>query len=103
MSSPLVENEPLLPLDTQLLATTDFSTLTAISSTQDAEAHVELNQDAFARYFDRPEVIRACRDMETIQTPDFREIPVAASVSGRTRARHTEDVSPVCGFLFPRP
>jgi hypothetical protein len=99
----LVENEPLVSLDTKFLLGTDMSTIPAITGTssqfvEDANGQpaiqLELNQDAFSRYFDRPEVIKACRDLAHIQTPDFRQIPPNESLAGRFRVRaNAEDVS----------
>lgn len=51
---------------------------------------IEVNQHALQRYFDRPEVIKACREQANIQTPDFTQIP-DHEVGGRFRTRSNAD------------
>ena len=90
------------------LLTTDSTMITAAATAATASTsgsatpadlaesfELEINQHAYQRYFDRPDVIKACREQENIQTPDFQQIPDHASVGGRFRPRtHTDDVRP---------
>jgi hypothetical protein len=86
----LDENEPMIPTETPFLLTTD-STLVSSSTT-----NVPLNRNANERYFDRPEVLKAYKEQQIIQTPEFTPLSVAGSVGGRFRPRGGEDVSPSC-------
>jgi hypothetical protein len=58
---------------------------------------LELNQSALSRYFDRPEVIRSCREQENIQTPEFRRLQPDEVVG--TRFRHRANSDAVSMFL----
>lgn len=55
----------------------------------------EPSQNIFAseRYFERPEVIKAYREQQEIQTPEYTVLGDEAKVGGRLRARG-EEVSP---------
>ena len=79
------ENEPLIPSNSVFVLTTDSSMLPS-TSTQ------ELGQNLFAneRYFDRPEVIKAYREQQDIQTPEYTVLGDDAKVGGRLRARGEE-------------
>jgi hypothetical protein len=81
----------MIPTETQFLLTTN-SALVSSSST----INVPLNRSANERYFDRPEVLKAYREQQAIQTPEFTPLSEAASVGGRFRPRGGEDVSPSC-------
>jgi hypothetical protein len=101
----VVENDPLFPLDTRFIIATNEATLNiAVGAVSLVEAppvqvpepivHLELNQDAMSRYFDRPEVIKACREQQEIQTPEFRRRTDDVSVGSRFRTRsQAEEVS----------
>jgi hypothetical protein len=67
------------------------SSAAAGSSSMPPTYELELNEHAFQRYFDKPEVIKACRAQELIQTPEFRQVPEHASVGGRFRPRAPAD------------
>lgn len=85
------ENRPLIPPSTIFLLVTDSS---LIPKTDDAadNAGAKANTSSFYQsYFDRPEVARAFRDQQSIETPMFTGIPSDA-VGGRLRARTGDDV-----------
>ncbi|PCH34238.1 hypothetical protein WOLCODRAFT_113418 [Wolfiporia cocos MD-104 SS10] len=86
-----LESEPLIPAATKFLLTTNTA---LVSSTSDsASFEVEINSQAYGRYFDRPEVQRAYREQQIIQTPEFEQIDEDAIVGGRFRPRGAEDGS----------
>ena len=89
-----MENEPLVPAETKFTLSTSSSLVADSSTTLELGINVRGNE----RYFDRPEVIRAYRAQEIIQTPEYTKIDSNALVgAGRLRPRNAEDV----GF-FPR-
>ncbi|KAI9444530.1 hypothetical protein H4582DRAFT_1909484 [Lactarius indigo] len=73
------ENDPLIPAHTQLLLTTN--------STRGSQ----LNTSAYERYFDKPEVIRAYREQQLIQTPEYTLLSEHEAVGGRFRPRGLDD------------
>ncbi|KAI6163894.1 hypothetical protein EDD17DRAFT_440613 [Pisolithus thermaeus] len=84
------DNEPLIPADTPFLLTTDSTYL------DDSGCANTFQQSTVARqrYFDRPDVIKAYREQQIIQTPEFTLLPEDASVGGRFRPRSSvEQVS----------
>ncbi|EIN13919.1 hypothetical protein PUNSTDRAFT_129584 [Punctularia strigosozonata HHB-11173 SS5] len=83
------EDKPLIPAETKFVFTTD-SSLVPSSSTSDT-FKVELNTTAYGRYFDRPEVIAACRAQETIQVPHYINLSDDAAVGGRFRPRGSQE------------
>lgn len=83
------ENEPLVPAETRLLLTTN-STLVPSDSSNDS-FQLQLNTSAYQRYFDKPEVIKAYRDQQKIETPEFSMLAEHATVGGRFRPRSSED------------
>ncbi|KAH9829452.1 uncharacterized protein C8Q71DRAFT_404946 [Rhodofomes roseus] len=84
-----LENEPLIPATTKFLLTTNSS---LVPSTSDApNFEVEINTHAYGRYFDRPEVQKAYKEQQLIQTPEFTQLDEDASVGGRFRPRVAED------------
>ncbi|KAH7886069.1 hypothetical protein F5I97DRAFT_1199634 [Phlebopus sp. FC_14] len=85
------DNEPLIPADTPFLLTTNSTLLDGSSS---ASTSFELNNIANQRYFDRPEVIKAYREQQNIQTPEFTLLSEDASVGGRFRPRSTGEQDP---------
>lgn len=93
-SRSIVENEPLIPATTRFLLTTKSSVVASKSAAEGEGDVVELNESAYGRYFDRPEVQRAYREQQNIQTPEFTQVPEDAIVGGRFRPRH-EEVSTV--------
>lgn len=83
------ENEPLVPASTSFLLTTDASLLTGGTG---PEKTLGINTKANSRYFERPEVLKAYKEQEEIQTPEFESLSEDASVGGRFRPRELEDV-----------
>ncbi|KAI0354588.1 hypothetical protein OH77DRAFT_1504648 [Trametes cingulata] len=81
------ESEPLIPATTRFLLTTNAALLPPASESFEAQ----LNTHAYGRYFDRPEVQRAYKAQQLIQTPEFTELPQDANVGGRFRPRGSED------------
>ena len=86
----LVETEPLVPNDTPFLLTTNpkFSG----DPLNLAESGIRINTVANDLYFDRPEVLKAFREQEIIQTPKFESISESSTVGSRFRPRGAEDV-----------
>ena len=82
------ENEPLIPTRTVFILTTNSNLVRAGSS-----SNIRLNEIANERYFDRPEVIKACKEQQHIQIPDFKEIEDNRLVVNRFRSRSGEGVS----------
>ncbi|KAH9070701.1 hypothetical protein EDB83DRAFT_2673960 [Lactarius deliciosus] len=85
------ENDPLIPAPTQLLLTTD-STRVRTFGGGDAGSQ-QLNTSAYERYFDKPEVIRAYREQQLIQTPEYTLLSEHEAVGGRFRPRGQDDAS----------
>ena len=56
------------------------------------ESASQLNTWAYERYFDKPEVIRAYREQQHIQTPEFTLLSEHEAVGGRFRPRSLDDV-----------
>lgn len=82
-----LEYDPLIPAQTRLLLTTNPHTIANSSST------IKLGMNIFAndRYFDRPEVVKAYREQQVIQTPEFDKITGNPAAMGRLRPRNSED------------
>lgn len=85
-----LENEPLIPAETQLLLATN-SAVYAGQSPSASTANLNLNLFANYRYFDRPEVLKAYREQQLIETPEFVNIADNPSVASRFRPRGSED------------
>ncbi|KAI5997946.1 hypothetical protein EDD15DRAFT_2363786 [Pisolithus albus] len=84
------DNEPLIPADTPFLLTTDSTFLDSSGCSSTFQQSTVARQ----RYFDRPDVIKAYREQQTIQTPEFTLLSEDASVGGRFRPRSSvEQVS----------
>ncbi|EKM61620.1 uncharacterized protein PHACADRAFT_248322 [Phanerochaete carnosa HHB-10118-sp] len=83
------ESEPLIPPNTRFLLTTNLALLPSTSS--EGLADIELNTQAYGRYFDRPEVQQACREQALIQTPEFTQLSDDALVGGRFRPRNSDE------------
>ncbi|KAF9567801.1 hypothetical protein CPC08DRAFT_519916 [Agrocybe pediades] len=83
------ETEPLISLDTRFLLTTNSED--ALNTPESNEAGIRLNTVANERYFSRPEVLKAFREQQIIQTPDFESIGESSTVGGRMRPRGAED------------
>jgi hypothetical protein len=66
----------------------------------DAGSESELNTSAYERYFDKPEVIRAYREQQLIQTPEYTLLSEHEAVGGRFRPRGQDDVR-VVNFFSP--
>jgi hypothetical protein len=58
----------------------------------DNESGSQLNTWAYERYFDKPEVIRAYREQQLIQTPEYTLLSEHEAVGGRFRPRSLDDV-----------
>ncbi|EGN93100.1 hypothetical protein SERLA73DRAFT_189929 [Serpula lacrymans var. lacrymans S7.3] len=86
-----LENEPLIPENTQFLLTTNSGELKQPSTS--ASSGFEINNHAYQRYFDRPDVLKAYREQLIIQTPEFSLLSEDASVGGRFRPRSSEEES----------
>lgn len=84
-----VGDEPLIPVETKFLLTTNPEYTSKTSSITELGVNVHAND----RYFDRPEVLKSYREQEVIQTPDFVNTTEVPTVGGRFRARNVEDVS----------
>lgn len=80
----------MIPLGTKFLLTTNAALVP--SSSGAAGADIEVNTQAYGRYFDRPEVQKACREQELIQTPEFTQLSDDALVGGRFRPRNSDEV-----------
>ncbi|CCL98129.1 uncharacterized protein FIBRA_00123 [Fibroporia radiculosa] len=86
-----LEGEPLIPANTRFILTTNSSLLPSTSESVPFE--VEINSQAYSRYFERPEVQKAYREQQLIQTPEFTQLDEDANVGGRFRPRGAEDES----------
>ncbi|KAK7695070.1 hypothetical protein QCA50_002260 [Cerrena zonata] len=86
-----LENEPLIPIRTKFLLTTNSSLVPPSEDNVSFES--QLNTHAYSRYFDRPEVQRAYQQQQTIQTPEFTQLPEDATVGGRFRPRGEEEAA----------
>ena len=68
-------------------------------------SQLNLNTSAYERYFDKPEVIRAYREQQIIQTPEFTLLSEHEAVGGRFRPRSLDDVRgvpvPASVIFFP--
>ena len=65
---------------------------TSKAANDDNESGSQLNTWAYERYFDKPEVIRAYREQQLIQTPEFTLLSEHEAVGGRFRPRSLDDV-----------
>ncbi|KAI6047899.1 hypothetical protein EDC04DRAFT_2620490 [Pisolithus marmoratus] len=83
------DNEPLIPAHTPFLLTTDSTLLDTPRCTNTFQQQTVARQ----RYFDRPDVIKAYREQQIIQTPEFTLLSEDASVGGRFRPRSSAEVS----------
>ncbi|KAF8640589.1 hypothetical protein AX17_000251 [Amanita inopinata Kibby_2008] len=83
------ENEPLIPVDTPFLLTTNSVLVDDLST----NAELGLNIHANERYFDRPEVLRSFREQSIIETPEYVHVADSPSVGvgGRFRPRGSGD------------
>ena len=78
-------------METQFLLTTNSALVRSAST-----SNLWLISTANERYFDRPEVLKAYKEQQIIQTPEFTHLSEDASVGGRFRPRGQEDVSQCC-------
>lgn len=85
----IVDNEPLVPASSAILLTTNSK----LASSSSASA-IDADDNAFERYFDRPEVSAAYKKQQIIETPEYSLLSEDASVGGRFRPRGVEDVCP---------
>jgi hypothetical protein len=90
------ENEPLVPAHTKLLLTTSSTRVRAFGEGEGSQ----LNTSAYERYFDKPEVIRAYREQQLIQTPEFTLLSEHEAVGGRFRPRGLDDVRAELSSVF---
>lgn len=89
----------MIPAQTQFLLTTNTALVQATSKSSPIPGELGFNPHANERYFDRPEVLKAYKEQQTIQTPEFINLVHDASVGGRFRPRGLEDVR-LCCFPF---
>lgn len=89
-----VDSEPLIPPTTRFALTTNRTLVP--SSSGEGSNDLELNTSAYSRYFDRPEVQKACQTQETIQTPEYSQLSDDALVGGRFRPRNSDEVRSYC-------
>lgn len=82
----IVEQAADLPDNYRFLLTTNSSMVPTEPGTYMEEALVT------EKYFDRPDVLKAYREQQEIQTPEFRAISEIAAVGGRFRPRTAEFV-----------
>ncbi|KAF7796568.1 hypothetical protein EIP86_007749 [Pleurotus ostreatoroseus] len=85
-----LESEPLVPGSTKFLLTTNAHLVPAAND--GASFDFQLNTQAYSRYFDRPEVQKAYKEQQVIQTPEFSLLPEDAVVGGRFRPRGSDEV-----------
>ncbi|KAI0297587.1 hypothetical protein B0F90DRAFT_880987 [Multifurca ochricompacta] len=97
------ENDPLIPAHTRLLLTTYSSRVRTIGEDAAGTDGSHFNTSAYERYFDKPEVIRAYREQQLIQTPEFTLLSEHEAVGGRFRPRSLDDVRALSYFLFLPP
>ncbi|PPQ73388.1 hypothetical protein CVT26_015491 [Gymnopilus dilepis] len=83
------EAGPLIPLDTPFLLTTNSKHAVEVPS--ESGAAIPVNIVVNDSHFARPEVLKAIREQENIQTPDYESIAEISSVGGRMRPRGVED------------
>ena len=91
----------------QLLLTTNSARVRAFGDGAAAAecpegSQLDINTSAYERYFDKPEVIRAYREQQLIQTPEFTLLSEHEAVGGRFRPRSLDDVraSPISHYIF---
>ncbi|KAK7058429.1 hypothetical protein VNI00_002063 [Paramarasmius palmivorus] len=80
------ENEPLIPENTRFFLTTSLAL-----APPEAPIPPLLNERANERYFERPQLLKACREQGIIETPHFELINDADTVGGRFRPRGSEE------------
>ncbi|KAH9980502.1 hypothetical protein BJV74DRAFT_887798 [Russula compacta] len=85
------ENEPLIPAHTEFLLTTNSARAHTFGDAAAGSESSQLNTSAYERYFDKPEVIRAYREQQLIQTPEFTLLSEHEAVGGRFRPRSLDD------------
>ena len=95
-----MEGEPLIPPTTRFVLTTNRALVP--SSSGEGSNDVEFNTSAYGRYFDRPEVQKACQAQELIQTPEYTQLSDDALVGGRFRPRNSDEVRTyhLCMYLW---
>ena len=77
------ENDPLIPKKTVFVLTTNSKYIPSASTSQ-----IGLNRCANERFFERPEVIKAFKEQQDIQIPEFTEVPEHDMVPSKLRARN---------------
>ncbi|KAF9270652.1 hypothetical protein L218DRAFT_1072043 [Marasmius fiardii PR-910] len=81
------ENEPLIPENTRFFLTTN-----AALAPPELDTIPQLfNSRANERYFDRPELLKACRQQQEIEVPEYENVTEKDTVGGRFRPRGSED------------
>lgn len=85
------ENEPLIPEQTPFILTTSLDVISDDPGPSFSYGTITLNTTSNQRYFDRPEVLKAYREQQVIQTPEFVNIAENPSVGGRFRPRAGEE------------
>ncbi|KAL0068630.1 hypothetical protein AAF712_004346 [Marasmius tenuissimus] len=82
------ENEPLIPENARFFLTTNPVLAPPEITFQPPSL---LNIHANERYFDRPELLKAIRQQQEIETPEYENISETDTVGGRFRPRGSED------------
>ena len=85
----IAENKYALSPSAILVLTTD-SNFVATTSTSASRQ----------RYFQRPEVMKECARQAMIQTPDFERLTETSAVTGRLRARESDQVRGLIPSFF---
>ncbi|TFK77409.1 hypothetical protein BDN72DRAFT_953848 [Pluteus cervinus] len=93
-----MENEPLIPADTPFLLTTNASKYAEASGS----INLGFNTLAHESYFDRPEVLKAYREQQVIETPEYINSADNPSVGGRFRPRGSEDILDTSDAAYER-
>ncbi|KAK1234817.1 hypothetical protein PQX77_001910 [Marasmius sp. AFHP31] len=90
------ENEPLIPENARFFLTTNPVLAPPEIPFQPPSL---LNIHANERYFDRPELLKAIRQQQEIETPEYVNISETDTVGGRFRPRGSEDVRACASLL----
>lgn len=83
------ENEPLIPKDTMFYMTTH----PALAPPEASSSSLPINSGGYERYFEKSDVIKAYREQQLIETPEFWSTAEGGeNVVSRFRPRPVEGV-----------